>query len=115
MWSPPPAGTRQATSLNALAGEYPPCLHVLPLDVAEAKSRASLVHDLPLVLGDADASTCWSTTPGVHRRRFGHVEQATLEDSLRTNAVGLFLLAGRWRRWPMAAASPASARNKVRS
>ena len=36
----------KATALNELAGEYPGRLHVLPLDVADAKSRASLVHDL---------------------------------------------------------------------
>ena len=33
----------KATALNALAGEYPGRLHVLPLDVADAKSRAELV------------------------------------------------------------------------
>ena len=47
----------KATALNELAGEYPGRLHVLPLDVADAKSRASLVHDLPLVLGEADDGT----------------------------------------------------------
>lgn len=85
----------KATSLNALAGEYPGRLHVLPLDVAEAKSRASLVHDLPLVLGDAGRIDLLVNNAGVLHsgERFGHVEQAILEDSLRTNAVGPFLLA----------------------
>ena len=90
----------KATALNELAGEYPGRLHVLPLDVADAKSRASLVHDLPLVLGEAD-----NGTPGridllinnagvLHSgERFGHIEQAILEDSFRTNAIGPFLLA----------------------
>ena len=90
----------KATALNELAGEYPGRLHVLPLDVADAKSRASLVHDLPLVLGEAD-----NGTPGridllinnagvLHSgERFGHIEAAILEDSFRTNAIGPFLLA----------------------
>ena len=46
-----------ATALNALAGEYPGRLHVLPLDVADAKSRAGLAGELPLVLGDGDDGT----------------------------------------------------------
>ena len=89
----------KATALNTLAGEYPGRLHVLPLDVAEAKSRAELVRELPLVLGNGD-----DDAPGrldllvnnagvLHSgERFGHVEAAVLEDSLRTNAVGPFLL-----------------------
>ncbi len=89
-----------AAALNLLAGEHPGRLHVLPLDVADAKSRAGLAGELPLVLGDDD-----SGTPGkldllinnagvLHSgERFGHVAAATLEDSLRINAVGPFLLA----------------------
>ncbi len=89
----------KATALNGLAGEHPGRLHVLPLDVAEAKSRARLLHELPLVLGEDD-----NGAPGrldllinnagvLHSgERFGHMEQALLEDSLRTNAIGPFLL-----------------------
>ena len=90
----------KATALNALAGEHPGRLHLLPLDVAEAKSRAALVHELPLVLGgDGDEEPgrldLLVNNAGVLHsgERFGHVEQAILEDSLRTNAVGPFLLA----------------------
>ncbi len=90
----------KAAALNALAGEYPARLHVLPLDVAEAKSRASLLHELPLVLGEDDESQPGKldlliNNAGVLHsgERFGHVEAAILEDSLRTNAVGPFLLA----------------------
>lgn len=89
----------KATALNELAGEYPGRLHVLPLDVADAKSRASLVHDLPLVLGEADDGTpgridLLVNNAGVLHsgERFGHIEQAILEDSFRTNAIGPFLL-----------------------
>ena len=90
----------KATALNALAGEYPGRLHVLPLDVADAKSRTALVGELPLVLGDDDDGAptridLLINNAGVLHsgERFGHVEQSILEDSLRTNALGPFLLA----------------------
>ena len=85
----------KATALNALAGEYPGRLHVLPLDVAEPKSRAELVRELPLVLGEAGRIELLLNNAGVLHsgERFGHLEQATLEESLRINAVGPFLLA----------------------
>ena len=90
----------KATALNALAGEYPGRLHVLPLDVADAKSRTALVGELPLVLGDDDDGAptridLLINNAGVLHsgERFGHVEAAILEDSFRTNAIGPFLLA----------------------
>ena len=84
----------KATALNALAGEHPGRLHVLPLDVADPKSRASLVHDLPLVLGDDRLDLLVNNAGVLHPgERFGHVEAAILEDSFRTNAIGPFLLA----------------------
>jgi len=89
----------KATALNALVGEHPGRLHVLPLDVADAKSRVSLLHDLPLVLGDDEdgnpgAIDLLVNNAGVLHsgERFGHVEADILEDSLRTNAIGPFLL-----------------------
>ena len=85
----------KAPALNTLAGDHPGRLHVLPLDVADAKSRASLLHDLPLVLGDDGRIDLLLNNAGVLHsgERFGHVEQAMLDDSLRTNAIGPFLLA----------------------
>lgn len=90
----------KATALNGLAGEHPGRLHVLPLDVTEPKSRANLLHELPLVLGDDEDGApgrldLLVNNAGVLHsgERFGHVEQALLEDSLRTNAIGPFLLA----------------------
>ena len=85
----------RATALNALAGEYPGRLHVLPLDVAAPKSRAELARELPLVLGDDGRLDLLVNNAGVLHsgERFGNVDQAILEDSLRTNAAGPFLLA----------------------
>ena len=89
----------KATALNTLAGEHPGRLHVLPLDVASDKSRAELARELPLVLGDDE------TEPGrlglllnnagvLHSgERWGHLDPAILEDSVRTNAFGPLLLA----------------------
>ena len=84
----------KATALNTLAGDHPGRLHVLPLDVASAKSRAELVRELPLVL-DGDRLDLLVNNAGVLHsgERFGHVEAAVLEDSLQVNAVGPFLLA----------------------
>lgn len=90
----------KATALNALAGEHPGRLHLVPLDVADAKSRAGLVRELPLVLGEGDDGAPGKLDLLVNNagvlhsgERFGHVEAAVLEDSLRTNAIGPFLLA----------------------
>jgi NAD(P)-dependent dehydrogenase (short-subunit alcohol dehydrogenase family) len=84
----------RATDLNALAGEHPGRLHVLPLDVASARSREALVGELPLVLGeDARLALLVNNAGVLHSgERWGHVEEAVLEDSLRTNLIGPFLL-----------------------
>ena len=90
----------KATALNGLAGEHPGRLHMLPLDVAEPKSRANLLHELPLVLAEEEDGSPGKLDLVINNagvlhsgERFGHVEQALLEDSLRTNAIGPFLLA----------------------
>ena len=90
----------KASALNTLAGEYPGRLHVLPLDVAEPKTHAELARELPLVLGGHDddqpegLDLLLNNAGVLHSgERFGHVEQAMLDDSLRTNAIGPFLLA----------------------
>ena len=53
----------RATALNALAGEHPGRLQVLPLDVAVARSREELVRELPLVLDGARIDLLINTTP----------------------------------------------------
>ena len=89
----------KATALNTLAGEHPGRLHVLPLDVASGKSRVELARELPLVLGDDSGQPgrldLLVNNAGVLHsgERWGHVEAATLEDSVRTNAFGPLLLA----------------------
>lgn len=83
----------KASALNALAGEYPGRLHVLPLDVASDKSRAALLRELPLVLDDAHLDLLVNNAGVLHAgERFGKVPVANLDDSLQTNAIGPFLL-----------------------
>lgn len=87
----------KATALNTLTGEYPGRLHVLPLDVADARSRAELVRELPLVCAD-DSGTpqinLLINNAGVLHsgERFGQLSDANLEDSFRINASGPLLL-----------------------
>ncbi len=89
----------KATALNTLAGEFPGRLHVLPLDVANQKSRAEFVRELPLVLGDESDATVRidmvvNNAGVLHSgERFGHIDAAMLEDSFRVNAIGPFMLA----------------------
>ncbi len=81
----------KATSLNALAGEFPGRLHVLPLDVAAAKSRAELVRELPLVCERIDLLI--NNAGVLHAgEQFGHLSEANLDDSFRINASGPLLL-----------------------
>ncbi|GAA3911937.1 SDR family oxidoreductase [Luteimonas lutimaris] len=84
----------RATALNALAGDHPGRLHVLPLDVAEPKSHAALAAELPLALGEDGRLDLLVNGAGVLHsgERFGKVSAAILEDSFRTNAAGPFLL-----------------------
>jgi NAD(P)-dependent dehydrogenase (short-subunit alcohol dehydrogenase family) len=81
----------KATALNQLAGEHPGRLHVLPLDVADEKSRTAFAHELPLVTDGIDLLL--NNAGVLHSgERWGSVGAANLEDSLRTNAIGPFLL-----------------------
>ncbi len=87
----------KATALNTLTGEYPGRLHVLPLDVADARSRAELVRELPLVYGDEAEKPVVDlliNNAGVLHsgERFGTLSAAHLEDSFRTNTAGPLLL-----------------------
>ncbi len=85
----------KAAALNALGGEHPGRLHVLPLDVASEKSRAELIRELPLVLGEDGRLDLLINNAGVLHsgERFGQLRQETLEDSLRINTIGPLLLA----------------------
>ena len=84
----------KATDLNALSGHHPGRVHVLPLDVADPDSRASLVAELPLVLVDDARIDLLINNAGVLHsgERFGQLRPATLEDSLHTNVIGPLLL-----------------------
>ena len=81
----------KATALNTLTGEYPGRLHVLPLDVADAKAREELVRELPLVCEHIDLLL--NNAGVLHSgERFGSLSDAHLDDSFRTNVVGPLLL-----------------------
>ncbi len=84
----------KATDLNILAGEHPGRLHVLPLGLADAKSHAALVGELPLVLGDGGRIGLLVNNAGVLHsgERFGKLALETLLDSFRINAAGPLLL-----------------------
>lgn len=89
----------RATALNCLAGDHPARLHVLPLDAAEPKAHAELAQELPLVLGEDEdggpsrLDLLVNNAGVLHSgERFGRVPAANLEDSLRINAMGPFLL-----------------------
>ncbi|MDG2517782.1 SDR family oxidoreductase [Lysobacter soli] len=81
----------RANALNQLVGEHPGRLHVLPLDVGDPKSHAELARELPLVMDGIDLLI--NNAGVLHSgERFGHVPPANLDDSVRTNASGPFLL-----------------------
>jgi len=85
----------KATTLNALAGEHPGRLHVLPLDVADPRAIAEVARELLLLDDDAgDHIDLLVNGAGVLHsgERFGSVGAVNLDDSFRTNAMGPFLL-----------------------
>ncbi len=85
----------KAAELNALAGEHPGRLHMLPLDVADPRSITAMQRELRLLDGDGDRLDLLVNCAGVLHsgERFGSVSADHLEDSFRTNAMGPFLLA----------------------
>ena len=97
----------KAAALNALAGEHPGRLHVLPLDVASARSRDELVRELPLVLDGARLGLLLNNAGLLHGgERFGQVAESDLDASLRTNATGPFLLTPALAPWLAAGDGP---------
>ena len=82
-----------ANALDALAGEHPGRLQVVPLDVAEAASHKALIGELPLLLGDEKLDLVIQNAGVLHSgERFGHLTEANLLDSFRTNTSGPLLL-----------------------
>lgn len=84
----------KATALNTLAAEHPGHLKVLPLDVADARSRDELVREWPMAAGDGALIGLLVNNAGVLHsgERFGTLSADTLDDSLRTNVTGPLLL-----------------------
>ena len=83
----------KAPALNTLAGDHPGRLQVLPLDVANETSRNAFARELALVLDDARIDLLVNNAGVLHSgERWGQVHATVIEDSLRTNAIGPFLL-----------------------
>ncbi|NYZ61366.1 SDR family oxidoreductase [Luteimonas deserti] len=84
----------KATALNHLAAEHPGHLKILPLDVGDTRSRDELVREWPLATAEGARIGLLVNNAGVLHggERFGALEAAGLEDSLRTNVVGPLLL-----------------------
>lgn len=88
----------RANALNALAGEHPNRLHLLPLDLARPASIRELTAELGLVCERLDLLV---NNAGllVTGERFGSLDPEALDASFRTNAMGPLLvteaLAGR--------------------
>lgn len=87
----------KATALNTLSGEYPGRLHVLPLDVADARSRETLARELPLTAGSTSGpqplDLLINNAGVLHTgERFGQLSDANFDDSFRINASGPLLL-----------------------
>lgn len=83
----------KATTLNLLAGEHPGRLQVLPLDLADPRTHATLAAEVPLVT-DEEPLDLLINNAGVLRggERFGQVRPSDLDASFHTNAAGPFLL-----------------------
>lgn len=83
----------RAAALNALAGEYPGRLRILPLDVSDREAIKSLAAELPLSGGPVSLDLLVSCAGVLHSgERFGKLDPAILEHSLRVNAIGPLLL-----------------------
>lgn len=83
----------RAGSLNALAGDYPGRLRVLPLDVSDRDAIRALAGELPLAGGPASIGLLVNCAGVLHSgERFGKLDPAILEHSLRVNAIGPLLL-----------------------
>jgi NAD(P)-dependent dehydrogenase (short-subunit alcohol dehydrogenase family) len=87
----------RASALNALAGEHPGRLRVLPLDVAEPRTHVELVAEWPLLAEEGDepprigllVNNAGVLHPG---ERFGGIGLDNLLHSFRTNAAGPLLV-----------------------
>lgn len=83
----------RAAALNALAGEYPGRLRILPLDVSDREAIKSLAAELPLTGGPVSLDLLVNCAGVLHSgERFGKLDPAILEHSLRVNAIGPLLL-----------------------
>ena len=83
----------KATALNALAGEHPGRLRVMPLDIANPKSIAEVARELPLLDDTLRIDLLVNCAGVLHSgERFGSLDPAVVEGSFRTNAMGPLML-----------------------
>lgn len=83
----------RASALNALAGEHPGRLRVLPLDVAEPGAIRALAAELPLAGGPPSLRLLVNCAGVLHSgERFGRLDPGVVEGSFRVNAMGPLLL-----------------------
>lgn len=81
----------KALPLTRFAGEYPGRLHVLPLDLTDARSIAELAREVGALDLGIDLLVNNAGILSEHER-FGAVESKALRDSFAVNAEGAFLL-----------------------
>src|SRR5690606_41127483 len=73
----------KAAELNALAGDHPGRLRVLPLDVADPKSIERLAEELPLLDEDFRLDLLVNCAGVLHSgERFGSLKPAVLEEKI---------------------------------
>lgn len=81
----------KALPLTRLAGEHPGRLHVLPLDLADARSIGELAREVGAL--DLDIDLLVNNAGILHEHeRFGSIESKALRESFAVNAEGPFLL-----------------------
>jgi NAD(P)-dependent dehydrogenase (short-subunit alcohol dehydrogenase family) len=88
-----PSGSGKSTALNALAGEHPGRLRVMPLDIANPKSIAEVAREQPQLDDTLRIDLLVNCAGVLHSgERFGSLDPAVVEGSFRTNAMGPLLL-----------------------
>lgn len=84
----------EALALTRLAGEHPGHLHVLPLEVTDARSRNELLKEVEALWGALDVlvNNAGVLAHGERTGDFGHLDPASFRQAFEVNTLGpLFL------------------------